>query len=324
MKILVLNDLHITSTPPAGCREIYLEDIFNMLEECRLLIEEEDIDTVIFTGDIFHRRTIPVRVLNRLIKVLKSFRCRRLAISGNHDQDSAGVEGIPNTPFGTLIESGAIEWMKDEDVYLSDVKIEVQISPANYFDGIDSDPNNYRLNRYEWNGCDCCPKEVDWAIKVAHGSLLRPGKKYPFEVLTYDQIPTEGMDLMLFGHIHNNQNVMKVNGTYFAGLGSIGRVARTDYNIRKPSVLLVTLSKKKMKFEEIILDSAVEPEELYYEKDQEAISADIPMARFARDMEKKLRLGDVSLDEALASVTSKGVDGIVVKIVKDHLTEAGY
>jgi uncharacterized membrane protein len=79
-----------------------------------------------------------------------------------------------------------------------------------------------------------------------------------------------------------------------------------------------------MKFTKIPLALAVEPELLYYAKALPGVELDEPMARFARDMEKSLALEDVSLDDALATVTGKGVDKTVVKVVKDMLEKSGY
>lgn len=334
MKVLVINDLHITATPPEGCRPVYIDDIFNMLEECKQIVKDKSVSETIFTGDIFHRTTLPYRYLYRLTDILNGWTGSKMGIVGNHDLGPEGIAGIADTPLGTLFQHETISWLKEdtEKEYFDHPEegkteiVTVQWSPANWFDDIDDDPRNFGLKRYEWNECDCCIKEVDWAIKVAHGSLMRPGKKYPegFKLVTYDQVPTDGMDLCLFGHIHNDQGIRTVNDCVFAGLGSIGRVARTDYNLRKPRVLIVNLTTEEMTFETIPLESAISPEELYYAKSAPGAVLTAPMARFARDMEQSLALEDVSLEEALAEVSGKGVDKEVIKVVKTHLEKAGY
>ena len=335
MKIMVLNDLHITPVPPAGCRDIWLEDIFKMLEEAKEIAEEQDVKVTVFTGDIFHRRSVPFRVLNRLILLLKEWPGEKYGIAGNHDLNSEGLEGLHDMPLGTLFETGAIEWLACDTVkhyVLPDTPIHgsisavmtlynhkdmlsIQWSPANYFDGIDSDPANAGLTR---------KPDVDWAIKVAHMTLLRPGKEYPWEVITYDQVPTEGMDVCLFGHIHNDQGLKTVNDCVFASLGSIGRVARTDYNERKPRVLIMDVTKTEMTFEKVTLELAASPEELYFDKAGPGAELNRPMEQFARGLEKAMSIEGASLDEVLAEVTGNNVEESVVRLVKQHLTEAGY
>ena len=327
-KVMVLNDLHITVTPPEGCRPIYLDDIFTMLEQARSIAVDNDVEETIFTGDLFHRTTLPYRTLNRFSRMLKNWPGRKLAIAGNHDLDSGGLRTIEDTPLGTLFDTGVIEWLKKDIVREYDTgevqgihedmyPIRVQWSPANWFDGIDDDPSNAGLTRLP---------RVDWAIKVSHMSLMRPGKTYPaaFKLIRYDEVPTEGMDAILNGHIHNDQGIRTVNDCVFVSLGSIGRVARTDYNLRKPRVALITMTRSEMKFEKVTLALAVEPEVLYYAKSLPGVEIDEPMARFARNMETSLALEDVDLDVALASVTGVGVEKTVVKTVKDLLTKAGY
>lgn len=336
MKVMALNDLHITTTPPQGCREIWLEDIFNMLEEARGIAVEQEVKVTVFTGDFFHRNSLPFRTLHRLIRLIKSWPGEKYGIAGNHDIDASG--GFENTPLGILFESGAVEWLKEDVMkfyvedgqppsgnfgsaggpfWTSDDCIRIQWSPANYYDGIDNDPANAGLTRMD---------DVHWAIKVAHMSLLKPGKEYPdgWSLITYDQVPTEGMDVCLFGHIHNDQGLKTVNDCVFAGLGSIGRVARTDYNQRKPRVLIMDITKTEMTFEKVTLESAATPEDLFYENRDNSVVTDEPMARFARDMEAKLRVEGMSLEEALSEVAGKNVEEPVIKLVKAHLVEAGY
>lgn len=326
--IMVLNDLHITATPPEGCRPIYLDDIFTMLEQARSIAVDNKVVETVFTGDLFHRTALPYRELTRLIRMLKNWPGHKLAIAGNHDLGPEGIAGIGSTPLGTLFEAGVIQWLdKDivreydtgevhglqEDMY----PVRVQWSPANWCDSIDDDPANAGLTRMD---------RVDWAFKVSHMSLMRPGKVYPtaFKLIRYDEVPTAGMDAIFNGHIHNDQGIRTVNDCTFVSLGSIGRVSRTDYNLRKPRVALVTITRNELKFLKIPLALAVEPEELYYAKAQPGVEIDEPMARFARDMERSLALEDVSLDEALSSVTGKGVDKVVVAAVKELLEKSGY
>lgn len=330
MKILVINDIHAAASPPLGCTPAYTEDIFNMLEEARDYVQKNDIDVTLFTGDIFHhKRNVADWVKYRLMDLFKTWPSQRLAIVGNHDLGEEGIASIPRQPIGLLFRSGALEWLDEDKVfeyatgrtiglYEDPEYLRVQFSPANYFDEIDDDPANFSLTRN---------KKVDWAIKVAHGSLVKPGKKYPagFRVVPMDTVPTEGMDLCLFGHLHHYTGIIEVNDCVFAGLGSIGRVARTDYNkTRKMQLLVVTLTKKEMSFDTVELKSAISPEELYIAKEGGVVDIGAPLSRFARDMSKLLNIEDISLDDALVSVTKKDLSRTVLSRVKTHLEEAGY
>lgn len=330
VKILVINDIHAAASPPLGCTPAYTEDIFNMLEEAREYCVQNDVDATVFTGDIFHhKRNVADWVKYRLMDLFKLWPGDRLAIAGNHDLGEEGLASIPRQPIGLLFRSGALEWLDKDTVkkypsggvvgrYEDPEYLKVQFSPVNYFDEIDDDPANFSLERMD---------DVDWAIKIAHGSLVKPGKKYPdgFRVVPMDTVPTDGMDLCLFGHLHHYTGIIEANDCFFASLGSLGRVARTDYNkTRKMELLLVSLTKDEMSFEKVPLKSALPPEELYLAKAGGIVDIDEPLSRFARDMSKMLNVEDISLDDVLVSVTKKGVPDTVLRRVKTHLEEAGY
>lgn len=324
MKILVINDPHVALTPPRGCRPVYTEDVFSMLLDCAEYAHDLDIDVTIFTGDWFHSKMNTAhRIVRRSVDILKGWHGRKLFIAGNHDLGAEGLKSIPNQPLGVLFEAGVCEWLREDTLVYEGQLAEgivlkgsmaVQFSPMNWKDDITAD--DLGLVRHP---------NADWAIKVTHADLMPPRKEpYPWDVLTYDQLPTDGIDLWLNGHIHNNMGLRDVGDCTFANLGSIGRVARDDYNYQKNmEVLLVTLTKDEMTFDKLPLKSALPPEELYYAKAGPDVELDAPMARFAKSIEKMLAVEESSVDDMLA-VIAIGVEKPVVKAVKKHLEVAGW
>jgi len=317
MKFLVLNDIHAAATPPRGCRAIYSEDIFRMLEEVKEIAREQQVDVTISTGDMFHHKQgVADWLKERLILIFKDWPGEKLAIVGNHDLGPAGWISIPKQPMGVLFAAESFEWLR-EDVVREYNGVKVQWSPANWFDEIDEDPANFGLTRM---------KGVDWAIKISHGSLVKPRKSpYPFTVVPFDTVPTKGVDAILNGHIHNDQGITEVNDCIFVCCGSLGRVARDDYNyMRKMRIVIGTLTKEEMTFDTIPLTSAISPDELYLAKTAPGAELDEPMARFARDIEKLISHdAERGLDEAIETV-GKGVDIGVRRRVKALLEEAGF
>lgn len=336
--ILIINDPHVAASPPANCNDIYTDDVFNMLEECREIARAKFCQSTVFTGDFFHdKRNVPHWLVRRCAELLLNWPCERLAIVGNHDQSHRGLASIERQPIGVLFETGALTWLKEDVVreYLHKLVlidgwqfegqelppqsplVRVQWSPANYFDEIDDDPANFSLERRD---------DVDWAIKVAHGSLVKSDRDYPagFRVVQMKDVPTAGMDACLFGHLHNDSGIHEVNDCMFVGLGSIGRVASAEYNYtRKVRVALMSLTSTEMTFTPITLKSQVAPEVLFKEKVLASVETDDAMKRFARDMEKALAIEEMPLEEVLAKVTGKGVEPEVKKLVRLHLEEAG-
>lgn len=313
MKILVVNDPHVALTPPRGCRPVYTEDVFSMLEECAQYARDLEIDVTVCTGDWFHSKMNTAhRIVQRSVSILKHWPGRKLFIAGNHDLGAEGLKSLKNQPLGVLFEAGVCEWLTTDLMVGNDVS--VQLSPVNYIDNLKIE--DLAIKRYP---------SADWAIKVAHADLMPPRKEpYPWDVITYDQVPTEGIDLFLNGHIHNNMGLKDVGDCTFANLGSIGRVARDDYNYQKHmEVLLVTLTRDEMKFDRLPLKSAVPSEELYYAKAGPDVELDEPMAKFARSVQKMLAVDESSVDDMLKIIAS-GVEKPVVKAVKKHLESAGW
>lgn len=288
-----------------------------MLEECRQIARDEQCEVTVLTGDLFHaKRNVPHWLVRRVIELFADWPGEKLAIVGNHDQSHLGLASIDRQPIGVVFESGVLHWLRMDEVHDYD-GLKVQWSPLNYFDEVDNDPANFGLVRQP---------DVDWAIKVAHGSLVKSDREYPegFKVVQMKDVPTEGMDALAFGHLHNDGGIHEVNGCMFVGRGSIGRVASAEYNYkRKVKVVLMTLTKDVMTFVTRPLDTQVSPEVLFKEKVLAPPELDDAMKRFARDMEKALAIEEMPLEEVLANVTGKGVEPEVKKLVRMHLEEAG-
>lgn len=332
MKVLVINDPHLAASPPRGCTPVYVDDVKNMLLECRDIVRDEDIEVTLFTGDMFHiKRQVPHALVRWLIETLHEWRGTKLAIVGNHDLTERGIVSVQTQPIGVVFASGALRWLEDDyvgwwcvdkDRAGGDV-VWVQFSPANYFDQIDDDPANFGLNRYTPVYEDE-PKNIDWAIKVAHGSLVAPGREYPFACVPMDKVPTEGMDVCLFGHLHHNSGIKEVNGCWFAGLGSLGRVANAEYNReRQVEVLIMDISKEEIQFERRVLKSQASPAELFLPNTLADVEIDDSMRKFARNMERALAVEETPLESVLAEVSATGVPKPVQDRVRLRLEEAG-
>ena len=328
IRALVLNDVHVAASPPLGCRDLYVEDIFNMLREARSYVIDMNIQYTVLTGDLFHaKRNVPYWLVRDLIELFAEWPGRKLAIVGNHDLGYGGLASIPHQPIGVLFEAGVLEWLKDDivtadvDPFINDEDdprdvVRIQWSPANYRDDLDFNPWNFALERAE---------NVHWAVKVSHGSLTPPGKPFPYHTIPINTVPTEGMDLVLNGHLHNDSGLQEVKGCTFACLGSIGRTQRTEENLtRAMRLLCVEFSADRMDFVELPLTSAATAADLFYAKDDgEEVEISAALKRFVGGIEAAVRLeeGD-SLD---AIITNLGSDDTrAQRRLVDYLSKAGF
>ncbi len=339
IRILVINDVHLAASPPLGCTDLYVADVKNMLTEARQYAVDNGCAYTVFTGDIFHsKRNVPHGLVRWMVELLQGWPGRKLAIVGNHDLSFAGQASVPTQPIGVLFQSGALEWLKEDLVTCDRIvtpngptmssDLFIQWSPANYRDDIDHNPWNYGLTRRDAQQDIPRPREdarsVDWAIKVAHGTITVPGKPYPFHIVPMDTIPTEGMDICLFGHPHYDVGIHTVNGCTFACLGSIGRTQNNEDNEKRMMRLLqVQLGKDEVAFDELLLTSAAPASELFLTKGATKVQVSKSMRLFVRSIEEATRLEEGSLDEVLAGLGGETVDARARLRLIDYLDRAG-
>jgi len=316
MRVLVVNDIHAAASPPMGCTDLYPSDILNMLREARDYAISEQCEYTVITGDTFHaKRNTPYWLVRELMEIFASWPGRKLAIVGNHDLGYEGLASIPKQPIGVLFEAGVLEWLKDDLVVTSEDGVIVQFSPANYTDTLDHNPFNFGLERQDG---------VDWAVKVSHGSLTPPGKPFPYHTVPIDTVPTEGLDLVLNGHLHTDSGIQEVNDCTFACLGSLGRTQNNEDNReRQMRLLMVEFTKKTMDCTELPLLSAAKAEDLFLIKQGGEVEVSKAMQAFVRNIESATRLEEGSLDEVVARIGGDSVDGRAKLRLVQYLDKAG-
>lgn len=325
IRALVLNDVHLAASPPMGCTERYTDDIKNMLLEARDLARKNGCAYTVFTGDFFHsKRGTPPGLIRWAMELLQDWPGRRLAIVGNHDQSYRGLASIPDQPIGLLFQEGSLEWLT-EDIVTEDcipktpgaphgdcTHVRIQWSPANYFPEIDHDAANFALKRRD---------DVTWAVKVAHGTIVPPGKPFPYHTVPMDTIDTTGMDLCLYGHPHYDVGVNNVKDTTFVCLGSLGRTqANEDEYDRVMRVLQVQFDGDDFFLDELLLASAAPAAELFLAKTVKGGDEDRALSRLMKHIDATTLIEQGSVDEVLATLPG---DGRAKRRLVDYLTKAG-
>ena len=325
IRALVLNDVHLAASPPMGCTERYTDDIKNMLLEAREYARKNGCAYTVFTGDFFHsKRGTPPGLIRWAMELLQGWPGRKLAIVGNHDQSYRGLDSIPDQPIGLLFQEGALEWLT-EDIVTEDCiphapgqphgdcdHVRIQWSPANYFPEIDHSPENFKLTRQD---------NVDWAVKVAHGTIVPPGKPFPYHTVPMDTIDVTGMDLCLYGHPHYDVGVNEVKTTTFICLGSLGRTQANDDEFdRRMRLLQVQFAKDDFFLDELPLGSACPASELFHAKTAKGGDEDRALTRLMRHIDATTLIEQGSVDEVLA--TLPGDQRAKARLV-EYLTRAG-
>ena len=283
-RILFVGDIHAADRPPAGRVDGYREQILAKLEQ--IMQAAQGADAVVLLGDIFHQpraNLVSHGLVKDLIRVFSDYPCPVYAVIGNHDQGEEGLDSIYRQPLGVLKEAGAVIIPDAGGAGIGQVALVFR----HYFARRDADPNYYALN------VEVHPKRP--CVLVAHGSILPPGEVRPYPTVCVTDIPNvERYCLVVSGHIHEDMGITELpGGGYFANLGSVGRVSRTQGNLtRTPRVLSVTWEGDDVAFDTYELTESTLPASQVFR---------VPEATDSEDASDEIKLFASALSAGLAS-----------------------
>ena len=99
MRLLQINDIHLSDQPPAMRTASYTDDVLDKVHAAMLIASEQRVDVVVFTGDVFHRKNAAHtthRTVQQLRGILLDFGIPVRIVPGNHDEaHGGGLEGQP-------------------------------------------------------------------------------------------------------------------------------------------------------------------------------------------------------------------------------------
>ena len=238
MKIMIVNDIHLSDRPPSSCTDSYLDDLFDLLAQTAALAAEHAVDAVVWAGDVFHHKApsrTSHRTVLRAIEAIRAYPCPVYIVAGNHDVRYDRLSSIDESqPLGVLYQAGAI----------------------NLRGWADQCPGGGALPLYgvpwlqDW---ETLPDELaaftgrmpvehrDQCLVVTHCSIFPPGQEPIYEHVlpaTWAEL-LGGVGNVAYGHIHESHGVYVVGGTTFANFGALSRGSLHEYNLtREVSVTL--------------------------------------------------------------------------------------
>lgn len=321
-KFLVINDPHNSDRPPIGRTETYQDDIIAKQEECWEIAARTKCDFIIKTGDIFHRFQGPQiadSLKVRLLGLYQQAPCPVFALAGNHDLSSAGIASVWDRPFGVLAKAGAFTWLSDALVVTIGQE-QVLLIPRNWEPHIDRLPHIFKLKQAEAEMYKQWP-DIRYTVMVTHAAIMPPGRSAIYPHHDADKLPTDLIDVLISGHIHEDLGIHKlISGCWFANVGSLSRPERSKHNLtRTVEVLTVNLDHGEIEFERHPLQSMRPAEEVFFEK--EAVT-EREIGDFAAALGDALELEETPIDELIAKHT-KGQPIAVVERLREYLMESG-
>ena len=292
MKLLVVNDTHIRGTTPSRRVDNFKETLLNKLKEIKQISEEENIDIVLHSGDLFDRPDTAPSIVNEFVKLLRDFSMPIYIVAGNHDLYGHNPDTLPRTMLGLLVASGIVNLLDEDGIIWESDNVKVQLTGKSF---------DYTLDNKNTEAYEVKKKEdIDYALHLVHGMLLdKPVFEDGYTLI--EDVETEA-DITITGHYHLGYGIKEFNDNYFLNPGSIVRVSADLNEIsRMPQVALIDL-KKEINIELIKLNSAQKGEkvldrtELEKQKFREKRLADFNQQISAAGEFKHFKIDDI-LDE---------------------------
>ncbi|QCX32297.1 metallophosphoesterase [Caloramator sp. E03] len=258
MKLLYFTDSHIRGTNPKSRKDNYIETLKEKFKEIVQVVYDENIDYVLFGGDLFDRPDLSLSIVNEFVIYLKELPFPIYSVLGNHDIFGQNPSTVGRTVLGILDTIGILKIINpNELIYLEKDGIRVQLSGSHYYYNIDtsSEKEGYIVKQKE---------NCNYSIHIVHGMLLdRPFIKGVPHTLIDEVANKTCADITLCGHYHTGYGIKKLYDKYFVNIGSISRISNTLSEIERiPAYLIIDIG-KELKFNIKNLKCAKPGEEVF-------------------------------------------------------------
>ncbi|SEF46452.1 DNA repair exonuclease SbcCD nuclease subunit [Caloramator fervidus] len=235
MRFLFFTDLHIRGNNPRSRKDNFVETLKAKLNELVEISINENIDKVLFGGDLFDRPDVSISVVKDFIKIIKNFPTPILCVIGNHDVYGQNPNSVNRTILGLLEELKIVEFLDHQPkIFYTNNGKSIQVTGSNYYYNVDGkDKSAYIVNK----------KFADYAIHVVHGFLLeKPFNNEVNYTLIDDIAPFTAADVTLAGHYHNGFGIKNYCNKYFINPGAISRISNALSEIRRiPSYVIIDI-----------------------------------------------------------------------------------
>jgi predicted phosphodiesterase len=219
--LLLIGDPHLASRVPGFRKDDYPRVALEKLRWCLDYAQEHDLKPVLL-GDLFHwPRENANWLMAELLQVLPP---EVLCVPGNHDchENQLG----PHDSLTLLVRAGRVRLVGPAPLWSAQVNGQpLQIGGTSWSEPIPT----------QVQGAD--PEALLFWLThhdVAFSGPVLPGRVEPF--------PIEGVDLVINGHIHNEEPDRVCAGTTWMNPGNISRLSRDALiRVHRPAAVRVTL-----------------------------------------------------------------------------------
>ena len=228
MRFLHITDTHVTAKGPSSRQDVYYVSALRKFMELGAIIQRENVDAVIHTGDLFHSARVALSISSQLVEIMKSWDVPIYIVPGNHDIDGYNLSTISQTMLGMLSSAEVVELITRDNAIEYDINGKtLRIEGQEYYDDIDKGiSDDYRFER-----------PADYNVLAIH-SMLMEKPYFPEIPHTLIQDVVTDAQLVLTGHYHPGFTEQTVNGTTYFNPGSL---LRPEIEQREPRYLILEI-----------------------------------------------------------------------------------
>lgn len=229
MRFLLVGDVHLADRPPSVRTDTYTDDILAKVRWCAEYANQQQLDAVIYLGDIFHIKT-PTRNSHNLVlrtaEAMQIYRGETWIVPGNHDLSQDRLDSLDSQPLGTLALASRIQLAMG---YIP----ELDVAAIPYMDDLEAFTQR----------CAASAGDIDIhapSLIVTHQSIFPPGENPPYPHLKADELAAHwGSTPLAYGHIHDQHGFYQANGVWFCNNGAISRGSLHEETVkREPKVTI--------------------------------------------------------------------------------------
>lgn len=118
---------------PSSRKDVYPQTMLEKIKEIAKIANEQDIDDVIFLGDMFHQRYQPYSYMMKCFLAFKEFKKPPYSIIGNHDIIFERMDTFEESPLNFLFMTGVVKHLDEleyGDVYIKGFDYATPITPS--------------------------------------------------------------------------------------------------------------------------------------------------------------------------------------------------
>lgn len=209
MRLVAFNDAHIRGSTPRSRIDDYPEAIWSKFQQLTTFISTHKIAAVLNGGDLFDTPDPSTGVVNRYLKLFKSWDIPIYSVIGSHDKFGYNDKTVARTALGTLWAAGVCSIVSG----CKQIGETCSIAGVSHSYSLDENPKTDYFRKKT-------TEDGDYFIQICHGMITEG----PFfgKYTVYSQIQTEA-DLVICGHYHPGFGPYEVSGSTIINIGAMGR-----------------------------------------------------------------------------------------------------